>query len=225
MNNFKKFVIEEPITEINEKTEYKMSYSVIKTGRKITGFEFYMDITKALERERKREEEERGKDGIKGYIIEALRRHGIREKEGRELLRNCKNTEDCIHRLMYAEEELERQRNTITNEGGFIVKGIKENWYRREFERRREEVANRESEGVEVVKEGWKKLMGIFDTYNVKEIKERAGIERMLNEKEVKEVRRDLLGGGFTVETKKKLEELGWDYGLAVDVFSFNNKK
>ena len=223
INNFKKFVIEEPIAEINSKTEYKMSYSAIKTGRKITGFEFYMDISKALESERIRAAKESEKDGVKGYVIDSIRRHGIREDQARELLNLCTNARDCIHRLMYAEEEFDRQRNTITNESGFILTAIKENWYQRDFEKKCKEIAKKKSEGIQIVNDAWKKLMTIFETYNIKEIQQRSGIIRMLNEKEIGKIRNDLLNGGFSPDTKNMLERLGWDYGLAVDIFSFNN--
>ena len=45
----------------------------------------------------------------------------------------------------------------------------------------------------------------------------------MLNEKEIGKIRNDLLNGGFSPDTKNMLDRLGWDYGLAVDIFSFNN--
>ncbi len=48
MDNFKKNVIEKPIAEINKKTKYKMDYCPIKTGKKVTDFVFYMDISKSL---------------------------------------------------------------------------------------------------------------------------------------------------------------------------------
>ena len=52
MDNFKKNIIEKPLAEINKKTKYKMDYSTIKTGKKITDFIFYMDISNSLESER-----------------------------------------------------------------------------------------------------------------------------------------------------------------------------
>ena len=46
MNNFRKFVLDTPIKEINDKTDYIVWYEVIKTGRKITGFKFWLKLKK-----------------------------------------------------------------------------------------------------------------------------------------------------------------------------------
>ena len=43
MNNFRKYVLDNPIEEINEKTVYHVWYDVCKTGRKVSGFTFYME--------------------------------------------------------------------------------------------------------------------------------------------------------------------------------------
>lgn len=45
-NNFKKKVIDDPIAEINSKTNYRMDYTVFKLGRKITRFEFTLDTSR-----------------------------------------------------------------------------------------------------------------------------------------------------------------------------------
>ena len=223
MDNFKKKVIDEPLAEINKKTEYEMSYSVIKTGRKITGFEFYMDIAKALETERLNSLKERDKDEVKASIIESIMRHGIREKDAHELWDICRDTEDCVNRLIYAEEELDRQRGSISNESGFIFTAIKENWYQKDFERNCTEMAKKTSEGIPLLNDAWTKLMKKFNTYNIREIQQRLGIVRMLQVNEIEIIRNDLLNGGFSKNTKKMLSNLGWDFGLAIDTFSFNN--
>ena len=43
MNNFRKYVLDNPIEEINEKTIYHVWYEVYKEGRKVAGFTFYME--------------------------------------------------------------------------------------------------------------------------------------------------------------------------------------
>ena len=226
MCNFRKKVIDEPLAEINKKTEYNMSYSVIKTGKRVTGFEFYMDISKALETERLnalKERDERDKDEVKASIIEAIMNHGIREREAHELWDSCRGVEDCVNRLVYAEEEFDRQRDTVTNESGFILTAIKENWYQKDFERNCKEIAKKTSEGIPLLNDAWTKLMKKFNTYNTREIQQRSGIVRMLQVNEIEIIRNDLLNGGFSPNTKRMLSNLGWDYGLVIDIFSFNN--
>ena len=44
IDNLRKFVLDEPIKEINEKTDYFVWYEVIKTGRKVTGFKLYLKL-------------------------------------------------------------------------------------------------------------------------------------------------------------------------------------
>ena len=225
MDNFRKKVIEEPINEINKKTEYEMSYSIIKTGRKVTGFEFFMDISKTLEVEKLNALKDYGDDDIddvRAAIIEAIMSHGIKEKDARELWNMCRNTEDCVNRLAYAEEELYRQRWTITNESGFIITAVKENWYQKDFERKCQEIAKNISDNEPLIYDAWLKLMKKFEMYNIREIQRRTGIVRMLQIKEIKTIRNDLLNGGFSQKTKKMLLNLGWDFGLVVDIFSFN---
>ena len=49
IDNLRKFVLDEPIKEINEKTDYLVWYEVQKTGRKVTGFKFWLKLKKAAE--------------------------------------------------------------------------------------------------------------------------------------------------------------------------------
>ena len=56
VDNFRKFVLENPIREINEKTDYFVWYEVQKTGRKVTGFKFWLKLKKAAETVEKIEE-------------------------------------------------------------------------------------------------------------------------------------------------------------------------
>lgn len=49
VDNFRKFVVENPIREINEKTDYFVWYEVVKKGRKVTGFKFWLKLKKSAE--------------------------------------------------------------------------------------------------------------------------------------------------------------------------------
>lgn len=49
MCNFRSRILDLPIKEINEKTDYFVWYEVQKTGRKVTGFKFWMKLKKAAE--------------------------------------------------------------------------------------------------------------------------------------------------------------------------------
>ncbi len=49
MNNFRKYILDEPIKEINKKTNYFVWYEVQKAGRKVTGFKFWLKLKEAAE--------------------------------------------------------------------------------------------------------------------------------------------------------------------------------
>lgn len=53
LNNFKRYVIENTIKEINEKTAYKVEYENIKDGRKIVGFKFKLHLPAELKKEKR----------------------------------------------------------------------------------------------------------------------------------------------------------------------------
>lgn len=42
VNNFRTYILDNPIKEINEKTDYYVWYEVEKSGRRVTGFKFWM---------------------------------------------------------------------------------------------------------------------------------------------------------------------------------------
>lgn len=44
INNFRKYILDNPIAEINEKTDYHVWYEVQKTGRKVTGFKIWLKL-------------------------------------------------------------------------------------------------------------------------------------------------------------------------------------
>lgn len=48
MNNFKRFILDKPIEEINEKTKLEMRYEQYKEGRKIAGFTIFMKFKKDI---------------------------------------------------------------------------------------------------------------------------------------------------------------------------------
>lgn len=50
MCNFRSRILDLPIKEINEKTDYFVWYEVQKTGRKVTGFKFWLKLKKTAEK-------------------------------------------------------------------------------------------------------------------------------------------------------------------------------
>lgn len=124
MNNFRKKVLDDPIAEINEKTIYQMSYKVVKQGRKVTGFEFHMDMRAVPV------EDERQKYSNKA--IDQLLKLGFNLTAAQEILAACHTEDDCLNRIVTAQKILQKQKMRkqvpVDNELGFLRTAIIENW-------------------------------------------------------------------------------------------------
>lgn len=124
MSNFRKKVLDDPISEINEKTIYQMSYKVIKQGRKVTGFEFHMDMRAVpIEDERLK---------YSNNAINQLLKIGFSLASAQEILNACYSEDDCLNRLVTAQKILQKQKKRdkfhVDNELGFIRTAMIENW-------------------------------------------------------------------------------------------------
>lgn len=120
-DNFRKFVLEAPIAEINEKTLYEMSYTVIKRGHLVTGFELRMKLpveTQEIPLE------------LGERAIEQLKRLGFSEQAAIDIWRKCEDTEECLSRIATAQKILRRQKRkgAVENEQGFLRQAIEEKW-------------------------------------------------------------------------------------------------
>ena len=117
---FCKYVLDNPIREINEKTQYHVTYVRTKTGRKVTGFTFSMDCRHLL-LNRTAEEQ---------VTLEALPpkkdRHGLSEKMVNRLTTLCGSNEEFLRRMDYA-IELTKTRK-VKNVPAFLYKAIAENY-------------------------------------------------------------------------------------------------
>lgn len=124
LDNFRKKVLDDPIAEINEKTIYQMSYKVVKQGRKVTGFEFHMDMRAVPV------EDERQKYSNKA--IDQLLKLGFNLTAAQEILAACHTEDDCLNRIVTAQKILQKQKRRdkfpVDNEIGFLRTAIIENW-------------------------------------------------------------------------------------------------
>ncbi len=65
LNNFKRYVIENSIKDINEKTSYKVEYENVKDGRKIVGFKFKLYLPAELKKEKQKKQSRKALDMVK----------------------------------------------------------------------------------------------------------------------------------------------------------------
>lgn len=117
---FCKYVLDNPIKEINEKTQYHMTYVRTKTGRKVTGFTFSMNCRDLLV-DRAAENQ---------VTLEALPpkkdRHGLSEKMVNKLTMLCGSNEEFVRRMDYA-VNLAKTRK-VKNVPAFLYKAVAENY-------------------------------------------------------------------------------------------------
>ena len=123
LNNFKKFVLENPMREINERTNYKLSFQAIKSGRQVVAFEFKLD-TKMVPGAEKNER----RSPLVHDAIRALQSLGFTEKVAFAIFGKCIDTDDCFSRINRAQALLDRAKTPIMNRAGFLRKAIEEDW-------------------------------------------------------------------------------------------------
>ena len=124
LNNFRKFVLENPIREINERTDYKMSYKTLKDGRRVIGFEFKLNTNLVTSTATK----SNSKPQLVSEAIEALMSLGFTEKVARAIFGKCFDVEDCFSRINRAQALLVRSKTPIRNQAGFLRKAIEQDW-------------------------------------------------------------------------------------------------
>ena len=105
MDSFKKKVLDEPIKDINDNTQYLLDYKPTKTGRKITGFDMTIKQKTGAEKKEQAQEKKKISDVVSSLIkIDDLAKvTGVSDK-------------DYINNL--------RRKYNLTNEQ--MIKAIKE---------------------------------------------------------------------------------------------------
>lgn len=123
LNNFKKFVLENPMREINERTNYRISFRTIKDGRRVVGFEFKLDTRLVPDAENNERRSPLVHDAIK-----ALKSLGFTEKVAFTIFGKCLDVDDCFSRINRAQALLARSKTPVINREGFLRKAIEQDW-------------------------------------------------------------------------------------------------
>ena len=123
LNNFRKFVLDDPIREINERTLYTMNYKTLKKGRNVVGFEFKLNMSRlpTVEAEVQRVP-------FVNDAIETLKSLGFTEKAARATFGKCLDVEDCFSRINRAQALMDRSKTPIRNKVGFLRRAIEQDW-------------------------------------------------------------------------------------------------
>lgn len=123
MDHFRKFVLDDPIKEINTRTPYIVRYDVIKEGRKVVAFEFTMDTYNVP-----KDEEDICQSKSSSEAIKALCCLGFKERDARAIFAKCQDTPDCFSRINRAEAVLARNKKPVENKLGFLREAIENDW-------------------------------------------------------------------------------------------------
>ncbi len=123
MDHFKKFVLDDPIKEINTRTPYIVRYETIKEGRRVVAFEFTMDTCNVPKDDEDDCNVKRGCDAI-----QTLCALGFTERIARAIFSKCLDEADCFSRINRAQAVLYRNKRPIKNKLGFLRKAIEEDW-------------------------------------------------------------------------------------------------
>ena len=153
MNNFQAKVLNGPIKEINERTDFKMDYTVEREGRKIKKFNFAMDMSKIPdELFDRRAKTSSSVSSLPSPVLDnrvilnvspELVNLGFSSASAFHIVRNCGSEEECFSRLQYAVKSLAHYRLTheVDNELGFIRFAIEDNWKEKELLAKKEAAA------------------------------------------------------------------------------------
>ena len=123
LNNFRRFVLDNPIREINQRTCYKIHYQTMKVGVRVVGFRFKMDLKNVpLAASDKRNLK------FKNDAIETLLSLGFTERVARAIFSKCLDVPDCFSRINRAQALLYRSKTPIRNKLGFLREAIENDW-------------------------------------------------------------------------------------------------
>ena len=123
MDNFKKFVLDTPIKELNARTPYIVHYKTVKKGRNVVAFEFTMDTYNVPKNNEDNSKFNRESDAVK--VLCAM---GFTERIARLIFSKCLDEADCFSRINRAQAVLARNKRPIINKLGFLRKAIEEDW-------------------------------------------------------------------------------------------------
>ena len=127
VGSFVQIVLDVPIKDINNRTEYIMSYEKTKKGRKVTGFTFKLDCSNIMTKEPSVTE------NIRLEATPAKKsRHGLSLKAVNQLTTICGSNEEFELRMEHALKLAEKRKPD--NLQGFLYNAIKDNYRQQDLD-------------------------------------------------------------------------------------------
>ena len=207
MNNFQAKVLNAPIKEINERTDFKMSYMAEREGRKISKFNFALDVSKVPDEVFDlRLAPPSTEDKIVLNVSNELLKLGFTSASVFHIIRECGSEDECAARLQHALKSLANYKLTheVNNELGFIRFAIEDNWRKKENLQDKEVAAEYRSKILQ------EEMRLEAEECGVK-ISELLPCETVLYSKYAKKAVRELKKEGhLSIFSKELLEMTGW---------------
>lgn len=145
IGNFRQFVLDKPIEDINKNTQYFITYETVKKGRSVSGFKFFCNCNKVvsdngytstIESPQAPETKDSPAlpagqtEGEKTYI--KLAHYGFSSKTVKALLEACSgDLSELAKRLEYGEERAKKDKEKgkeIGSISGYLRIAVEENW-------------------------------------------------------------------------------------------------
>lgn len=210
IQDFCKRILDLPIKEINEKTQYELSYAKTKTGRKITGFDFVMDCSDVLPESSAPEKVQVEMLPNKSFW------HGLTRQAVDKLTIICGSNEEFEKRMKYAVTLAKRRKPK--NVTAFLYKAIEEDYRRRDQEAKeaveREIQAKAEKEEWELVAQ---KMFAGAISLEVEETPFDESTE--MGRASVRVVRDALKAGHLNITAKRLLEQQGMSVARFIELY------
>lgn len=184
MGNFRQFVLDKPIEDINKNTQYVITYETVKKGRSVCGFKFFCncnnvtkddEYTETIDSQQTSEikvfpalPEGQGEDE-KIYI--KLAHYGFSQKNIQRLLETCGGVDELARRLEYGEKRVKmdmEKGKKVASISGYLRMAIEENW----LQTKKDEEAAKERELKSAKREKAIKFKIVEDTKPKRTIEE-----------------------------------------------------
>ena len=233
MKDFRKKVLDLPISEIERKTKYTITYETIKEGRKIVAIEFscncnavqaddrYTETIEAESYEEKLEEAgqikliEENKE--ENDTLKKLKGYRYNKKTIQVLLDACGGDwEDLKNRLDYAEQRA--QKDKPNKPAGFIKTAIMEDWAGQHEAEKQAQARELEASQLNAEWELWALQQG-KDEPAPKKPEMELDMNSTMNRAIIKNIKKEILERNLTITSKNILADLGLTVSRFVELY------
>ncbi len=213
IGSFTQMVIDKPIKEINDSTQYKMSYVKTKTGRRVTGFDFTLDCSAVMS------ESEAAEIVKLETPPKKNERYGLSVQAINKLTTICGSNEEFRKRMDHALKLAQNRKPK--NLQGFLYKAVEENYLQQELDEK--EAIERELKAAKENAEWEQTAMRLFgDAVPIDKSKKEKPFNKdnELDKIIMNLIRKDLQERKLTFTSKSRLEDHNMSVGRFLELYA-----